>query len=175
MESAYVKTTGTANLYSESPYGDRETRKFDWHIDYDGEVVKVNADLTENGKKEHINLTLDNEDISNLLQTPVVRKPLENRLYDDFLVQRKVYKLTPTKKRGKNKTKRNNIKIIKFKKKHRKPSKKTKSKKSTKTSSKSSRRTPRPRTKRVHLSSKSKSKSSRRSRRSNKRKSSRSS
>ena len=116
----------------------------------------IHLDIETDGEKGRVNLTLDNDDLAELLQTPSVKKPLEERLYSDYLVDRKVYKLTP-----KHKRKTRPIRVIQLTKRRKKRSKKSKkSKKSKSSKSKSSRKTPRPKTKRIHLSKRSSSKKS---------------
>lgn len=178
MENTYAKSTGTAKLYLQKN-GDRRSSNINWNVDYDGEVADIDLDVTLDGEKDRFNIVLDNDDLTEILHTQSVKKPLEKRLYDDFLIDRKVYKLEPKRRRHVVTMKRRRpIKIIKLKKKRSTKKKIAKNKKSKRTSSrkkykstsksKSSRRTPRPKTKRIHLSKRSyrKSSSSRRSKRS---------
>lgn len=137
-------------------------------------MADVELDMTTDGEREKINVVLDNGDLVKIFNVPSVKKPLEKRLYDDFLIDQKVYKMNPKNRRRVISVKRGRpLKVIKLKKRKRSTKKRKKSKKSKKSkrskksskSRKSSRRTPRPKTKRIHLSkrsSSSKSKSSRR-------------
>ena len=181
MENTYAKSTGTAKLYLQK-HGDRHSSNVNWNMDYDGELADIDLDVTVDGEKDRYNIVLDNDDLTEILHKQSVKKPLEQRLYDDYLIDRKVYKLEPKKRRHVISVKRSRpIKIIKLKKKkptkkksrknksaQKKKSKRSSSRKTSKSKSKSSRRTPRPKTKRIHLSKRSsrKSRSSRRSKRS---------
>ena len=60
-----------------------------WNTDYDGEQAKIHIDLNENGQKDHINLTLNNEDLVELLNIPSTRQPLDVRLKNDFKTTQK--------------------------------------------------------------------------------------
>ena len=181
MENTYAKSTGTAKLYLQK-HGDRHSSNVNWNMDYDGELADIDLDVTVDGEKDRYNIVLDNDDLTEILHKQSVKKPLEQRLYDDYLIDRKVYKLEPKKRRHVISVKRRRpIKIIKLKKKkptkkksrknksaQKKKSKRSSSRKTSKSKRKSSRRTPRPKTKRIHLSKRSsrKSRSSRRSKRS---------
>ena len=180
MENTYIKSTGTANLYLQEN-GNNHSSNVGWNVDYDGDVADIKMDVDYDGEKDRINLVLDNHDLADLLQTPVVKKSLDERLYNDYLVDRKVYKLAPEKRRQVVTMKRRRpIQIFKLKRgKSRKSSKRSKktskrtstSRKSSKgkrsnkrSSSKSSRTTPRPKTKRIHLSRRGSKRTSRSSR-----------
>ena len=158
MDYNYLKSTGSATTFVDQA-GERHRNKTDWNVDYDGKIADVQLDMTTDGERDKLNIVLDNKDLAKILNVPSVKKPLEERLYDDFLIDQKVYKMNPKTRRHVLSVKRGKpLKIIKLKK--RKRHKKTKK---TKKSKKSSRRTPRPKTKRIHLSKRSsRSKSSRR-------------
>ena len=189
MENTYAKSTGTAKLYLQK-HGDRHSSNVNWNMDYDGELADIDLDVTVDGEKDRYNIVLDNDDLTEILHKQSVKKPLEERLYDDYIIDRKVYKIEPKKRRHVVTMKRHRpIKIVKLKKKkptkkksrkkklaQKKKSKRSSSRKTSKakSKSKSSRRTPRPKTKRIHLSKRSSHKS-RGSRRSKRSKSSRSS
>lgn len=158
MDYNYLKSTGSATTFVDQA-GERHMNKTDWNVDYDGKTADVQLDMTTDGERDKLNIVLDNKDLAKILNVPTVKKPLEERLYDDFLIDQKVYKMNPKTRRHVLSVKRGKpLKIIKLKKRRR--HKKTKK---TKKSKKSSRRTPRPKTKRIHLSKRSsRSKSSRR-------------
>tara|TARA_Y100000816_G_scaffold284576_1_gene262982 strand:- start:18485 stop:18982 length:498 start_codon:yes stop_codon:yes gene_type:complete len=157
MDYNYLKSTGSATTFVDQS-GERHMNKTDWNVDYDGKIADVQLDMTTDGERDKLNIVLDNKDLAKILNVPSVKKPLEERLYDDFLVDQKVYKMNPKTRRHVISVKRGKpLKIIKLKKRRR--HKKTKKSKKSK---KSSRRTPRPKTKRIHLSKRSsRSKSSR--------------
>lgn len=164
MDYNYLKSTGTATTFVDKN-GDRHMNKTDWNIDYDGEIADLQLDMTTDGEKDKVNIVLDNNDLAKLFNVPSVKKPLEERLYDDFLVDQKIYKMNPKTRRHVLSVKRGKpLKVIKLKKRRR--NKKTKKTKKSKKSSKSSRRTPRPKTKRIHLSKRSSTRKTSKSRRS---------
>jgi hypothetical protein len=158
MDYNYLKSTGTATTFVVQN-GERHMNQTDWNVDYDGNTADVQLNMNTDGEQDKLNIVLDNKDLAKILNVPTVKKPLEERLYDDFLVDQKVYKMNPkTRRHVISVKKRKPLKIIKLKKRRR--HKKTKKSKKSK---KSSRRTPRPKTKRIHLSKRSsRSKSSRR-------------
>ena len=163
MDYNYLKSTGSATTFVDQD-GERHMNKTNWDVDYDGKLADIQLDMTTDGEKDNINVVLDNKDLAKIFNVPSVKKPLEERLYDDFLIDQKVYEMNPKNRRHVISVKRGRpLKVIKLKKRKR-------STKKIKKSKKSSRRTPRPKTKRIHLSkrshkskSKSKSKSSKRS------------
>jgi hypothetical protein len=56
-----------------------------WKGNYDGKDAKINININNNGQKESIDLTLDNNDILEILNTPVIPLSLDKRLHNDFL------------------------------------------------------------------------------------------
>ena len=64
--------------------------EINWDADYDGEVANVSLDLQKNGQQKHYEVTLDNEDLANILNIPSINQPLERRLKRDF--NRRSYK-----------------------------------------------------------------------------------
>ena len=164
MDYNYLKSTGTATTFVEQD-GERHMNETEWNVDYDGKTADVQLDMNTDGERDKLNIVLDNKDLAKILNVPSVKKPLEERLYEDFLVDQKVYKMNPKTRRHVISVKRGKpLKIIKLKKRRR--NKKTRKTKKSKKSSKSSRRTPRPKTKRIHLSKRSSSRKTRKSRRS---------
>ena len=164
MDYNYLKSTGNATTFVEQD-GERHMNQTDWDVDYDGKTADVQLDMTTDGERDKLNIVLDNKDLAKILNVPSVKKPLEERLYEDFLVDQKVYKMNPKTRRHIISVKKGKpLKIIKLKKRRR--NKKTRKTKKSKKSSKSSRRTPRPKTKRIHLSKRSSSRKTSKSRRS---------
>jgi hypothetical protein len=58
--------------------------KVNWDADYDGNVANISVDLLNNGKKQHFDMKLNNDDLAKLLTVPSVNQPLHKRLADDF-------------------------------------------------------------------------------------------
>lgn len=185
-----MKNAGTMDIYTQNG-NVRSSNKVVWDVDYDGDKADIDLVLTRNGDAKHMRAQLDNDDIERLLEMPVVSTSLDDRLSQDYLVDKRVYKLSPvdpnhilmrrrapTRKRRANpktrrlrmkapkKRKTSSVKVVKLA--HRPSSKKSKkSSKSRKTTSrnlKSFRTTPRPKTRRIHLTKRSSSSKSRSSR-----------
>jgi len=55
-----------------------------WDADYDGDVANINLTSTTNGHKKHFDITLDNNDLENILNVPSVDMPIHKRLQIDF-------------------------------------------------------------------------------------------
>ena len=73
----------------------RDAKEVSWDVDYNGDNADIDLDIGNNGEMTHYKAVLSNEDLANLLNIPSVNEPLENRLQNDFLVDRRVYKLEP--------------------------------------------------------------------------------
>ncbi len=73
----------------------RDAKEVRWDVDYNGDNADIDLDIGNNGEMTHYKAILSNEDLANLLNIPSVNEPLENRLQNDFLVDRRVYKLEP--------------------------------------------------------------------------------
>lgn len=55
-----------------------------WDANYDGKNAHVLLNINKDGKKQKIDMNLDNSDLAQLLNIPSVSKPLEERLMLDF-------------------------------------------------------------------------------------------
>ena len=85
---------GTAKAYIQRGM-QRDAKEVNWDVDYNGDNADIDLDIGSNGETTHYKAVLSNEDLANLLNIPSVNEPLENRLQNDFLVDRRVYKLEP--------------------------------------------------------------------------------
>ena len=56
-----------------------------WKGNYDGNVGNINLDIIDNGKREMVNMKLDNKDMEQILKIPPQADFLESRLMEDFL------------------------------------------------------------------------------------------
>ena len=59
-----------------------------WDADYDGEKANISLDMDENGKKGHIEMKINNDELAELLNIPSENSMLDKRLYKDFLSKR---------------------------------------------------------------------------------------
>ena len=92
--NTYIKTTGSANSFIQQGMH-RSINNVNWDVDYDGKHADIDLDVGHNGESTHYKAVLSNEDLANMLNYPSVNMPLEERLHNDFLVDRRVYKLEP--------------------------------------------------------------------------------
>ena len=60
-----------------------------WKGDYDGELANIHVSVNTNGRNENMDIKLNNEDLMHLLGQPVVQEPIEERLMNDFLRNRR--------------------------------------------------------------------------------------
>ena len=90
----YIKTMGSAKAYVQRGMH-RHANEVSWDVDYNGDNADIDLDIDYNGETTHYKAVLSNEDLANLLNIPSVNEPLENRLQNDFLVDRRVYNLEP--------------------------------------------------------------------------------
>ena len=90
----YIKTMGHAKVYIQNGM-QRDANEVNWNVDYDGDDADIDVNIGHNGEQTRYKAVLSNEDLANLLNMPSVNMPLENRLQNDFLIDRRVYKLEP--------------------------------------------------------------------------------
>jgi hypothetical protein len=79
MLNTYIKNRGTTQMLVRN----NNTNKFNeinWDADYDGEIAHISLDSITNGRKDHYDIQLDNEDLANLLSVPSVNIPIDKRL-----------------------------------------------------------------------------------------------
>ncbi len=83
MLNTYVKNRGATQMLIRN----NNTNKFNeiqWDADYDGESAHISLNSTINGRTNHYNIELDNEDLANLLNIPSVNIPIDKRLKMDL-------------------------------------------------------------------------------------------
>jgi hypothetical protein len=150
----YIKTTGSAKAYVQRGIH-RNANEVSWDVDYNGDNADIDLDIDYNGERTHYKAILSNEDLANLLNIPSVNEPLENRLQNDFLVDRRVYKLEPVSYQQQPIQQYNPIQVVRTRRHKRRP----------KTSSSRRKATSRPKTMRIRLNGRRNSSSSASSRR----------
>ena len=154
-DKTYIKTMGSAKAYIQRGMH-RDAKQVNWDVDYNGDNADIDLDIGTNGETTHYKAVLSNEDLANLLNIPSVNEPLENRLQNDFLVDRRVYKLEPVSYQQPMP-----IRVVRTRKYKRRPKTKSSSRRKTTTSSKR-KATSRPKTMRIRLNGRRSSSSSRR-------------
>ena len=86
MFDTYIKNKGaTKTLVYDNNHN--SVNEINWDADYDGKVANISVDLQNNGIKKHYDVTLDNQDLANILNVPSINLPLEKRLKRDFKQQ----------------------------------------------------------------------------------------
>ena len=58
--------------------------EINWDADYDGNTTNISFNENTDGKNTHFDISLDNEDLINLLNIPSVNRPIDERLQLDF-------------------------------------------------------------------------------------------
>lgn len=95
--TTYIKNYGVTQSYIQNK-NKKSMHELKWIADYDGNNAHIHVDILGDGKKEHMNLTLNNEDLMQLFNSDTVNQPIDYRLRNDFL---------PNKTRRIKKSKRN--------------------------------------------------------------------
>ena len=94
----YIHSKGTSKTFIQND-SHRGINQIDWNVDYDGNVADIDLNVNSNGSKKHYDMHLDNNDLANILNIPSSSIPLEDRLRNDFLVDRKIYRMVPVARR----------------------------------------------------------------------------
>jgi hypothetical protein len=80
MLDTYIKNRGSTKMLI---YNNNHN-EINFDADYDGNVANISLDLQNNGRQKHYDVTLDNEDLANILNVPSINMPLDKRLKRDF-------------------------------------------------------------------------------------------
>ena len=83
MLNTYIKNQGT----TQTIIHDNNRNYFNqvnWDADYDGNTANISVNLNADGKRDKFNISLDNEDLANILTIPSVNTPIDKRLKMDF-------------------------------------------------------------------------------------------
>ena len=83
MLQTYMKNKGTTKTIFHNN-NTNIVKEYDWDVDYDGDKARVSIDSKENGRPGHYELEFDNNDLANILKVNSVKKPITQRLLDDF-------------------------------------------------------------------------------------------
>lgn len=83
MLNTYIKKQGiTQTIVHDNKHN--HFNQINWDADYDGEKANISLDLTNNGKSDHYNVILNNDDLAKMLNFDSVNLPLDKRLKGDF-------------------------------------------------------------------------------------------
>ena len=93
MLNTYIKNRGYTktiihNSNNRHKKGVNAVNELKWDADYDGDVANINLTSNTNGHKKHFDISLDNNDLENILNVPSVDMPIHERLQADFLKPR---------------------------------------------------------------------------------------
>jgi hypothetical protein len=85
MLNTYIKNQGLSQtvIYN-SNKKQKEFNEVNWNADYDGNEANISVTSNSNGHKKRYNVSLDNNDLANMLSVPSVNMPIDRRLDMDF-------------------------------------------------------------------------------------------
>jgi len=83
MLNTYIKNRGITKTILHNN-NENQVNQINWDADYDGNIANISVNTNTNGKHNHYNITLDNEDLANILNVESVDMPLHKRLKNDF-------------------------------------------------------------------------------------------
>jgi len=85
MLNTYIKNQGLSQtvIYN-SNKKQKEFNEVNWNADYDGNQANISVTSNSNGDKKRYNVSLDNNDLANMLSVPSVNMPIDRRLDMDF-------------------------------------------------------------------------------------------
>ena len=87
MLDTFIKNRGeTTTLLHNNNHDD--ISRINWDAEYDGDIANVSLDLNTNGRNEHFDIQLDNDDLADILNIPTVNTPIDRRLKSDFKQKR---------------------------------------------------------------------------------------
>ena len=83
MLNTYIKNSGATQSFIHNNNKNKFS-EMNWDSDYDGNVANILVNSNNNGKRRQYNISLDNNDLANLLNVPSVSTPIDKRLRMDF-------------------------------------------------------------------------------------------
>lgn len=92
MLNTYIKNQGINQTIVYDNKGPH-FNQLNWDADYDGSVANISVNSNTDGKRDYFNITLDNDDLANILTIPSVNTPIDKRLKMDF--QQPIYRPEP--------------------------------------------------------------------------------
>lgn len=85
MLNTYIKNRGTTKtIIYDNNHNHNHINEINWDANYDGDVANISIDTEANGKSNHFDIKLDNNDLANLLNIHSVNMPIDKRLKIDF-------------------------------------------------------------------------------------------
>ncbi len=83
MLNTYVKNRGMSKTIIVDN-NHNHINEINWDADYDGDIANISIDANSDGKSNHFDIKLDNNDLANLLNMQTVNMPIDERLKIDF-------------------------------------------------------------------------------------------
>jgi len=95
MTNSFIKNRGITQTLIHNNNGNNNNNfsEINWEADYNGKLANINLLSNINGNKEFYNVSLNNEDLNNLLSIPSINNSLETRLKSDFNKKRRKKKV----------------------------------------------------------------------------------
>jgi len=90
MLDTYIKNRGTTQTFIHNN-NYNSVNEMKWDEDYDGETANLSLDIRDNNNNnKHINLKMNNNELSELLNIPIVQQSIDKRLKNDFFSKRTI-------------------------------------------------------------------------------------
>ena len=83
MLNTYIKNQGTTQTIIRDNNHNHFTQ-INWDANYDGNIANISFNSNTDGKHNKFNVSLDNEDLANILNIRSVNTPIDKRLKMDF-------------------------------------------------------------------------------------------
>ena len=88
MLNTYIKNRGFTKTIIHNSKSKKKSNntvnELKWDADYDGDLANISFTSNTNGHKKHFDISLDNNDLENILNVPSVDMPIHQRLQMDF-------------------------------------------------------------------------------------------
>jgi hypothetical protein len=83
MLNTYIKNRGiTKTIVHDN--NNSHVNLINWDVDYDGDIANISVNTNTDGKRNHYDISLDNQDLANILNIQSVNTPIDKRLKMDF-------------------------------------------------------------------------------------------
>ncbi len=83
MLNTYVKNRGMSKTII-FDNNHNHINEINWDADYDGDIANLSIHSNSDGKSNHFDIKLDNDDLANILNMQSVNMPIDERLKLDF-------------------------------------------------------------------------------------------
>jgi hypothetical protein len=80
----YIKNSGTSTSFVHTDSVPDSIKETKWYADYDGKKANISINTNNNGLQKDYDITLDNNDLINLLNIPSENGLIDKRLKKDF-------------------------------------------------------------------------------------------